>query len=403
MWEFILGFIDIFVLLDYIESRSEVWILNKKIRDYIDNNTELLYKTLKELCLIPAPSHCEHERAEYCKKWLENHGAEGVYIDDALNVIFPINCNSSDEITVFAAHTDTVFPDIEPMPYHDDGEKIFCPGAADDTASVVILLMAAKYYIDNGKVPEDGLMFVLNSCEEGLGNLKGVRKLFEDFQGRIKEFITLDSVLDIVIDRAVGSHRYEVIVTTEGGHSYNKFGNTNAIAVLSNIINAIYKIEVPQKEGSKTTYNVGVIEGGTSVNTIAQSAKMLCEYRSDDKECLEFMSQEFNRIFDKATQTAGVAVKMVGERPCADVDILKMDDLKSKVVPVIEEILGKKVKLTSGSTDCNIPVSLGIPAICIGTDIHEKTHTRQEWVDKESLKTGLEIALKTSMSLTKAE
>ena len=378
-------------------------ILNKKIKDYIDKNTELLYKTLKELCLIPAPSHYEDERATYCKKWLEECGAEGVYIDDALNVIFPINCDDSNEITVFAAHTDTVFPDREPMSYHDDGEKVFCPGAADDTASVVILLLTAKFYIENNIAPEKGIMFVLNSCEEGLGNLKGTRKLFEDYSRRISSFITLDSVLDIIVDRAVGSHRYEVSVSTDGGHSFNAFGNTNAIAVLSNLVNEIYKIEVPQKEGSKTTYNVGVIEGGTSVNTIAQSAKMLCEYRSDDKECLEFMSREFNRIFDKAARTAGVAVKMVGDRPCADIEFSKINVLKEKIVPVIEKAINQKVTFNSGSTDCNIPLSLGVAAICIGTDIHGKTHTRQEWVDKESLKTGLEITLEASISLTKAE
>ena len=160
--------------------------MDKKIKNYIEKNNNLLYKTLEELCHIPAPSHHEHARAEYCKKWLEKHGAKGVYIDDALNVILQLNCDYSNEITVFAAHTDTVFPDMEPMPYHDDGEKVFCPGAADDTASVVILLLTAKYFIEEGILPDDGIMFVLNSCEEGLGNLKGIRKLFEDYEDRIK-------------------------------------------------------------------------------------------------------------------------------------------------------------------------------------------------------------------------
>lgn len=123
--------------------------MNEKIKKYIAENGELMYQMLKELCLIPAPSHFEHKRAEYCKNWLEEHGATGVYIDEALNVIFPINCGKSNEITVFAAHTDTVFPDREPMSYSDDGEKIFCPGVADDTASVVVLLLTAKYFIYN--------------------------------------------------------------------------------------------------------------------------------------------------------------------------------------------------------------------------------------------------------------
>ncbi|MBR3978713.1 MAG: M20/M25/M40 family metallo-hydrolase [Oscillospiraceae bacterium] len=370
------------------------------MKTYIEQNSALLYQTLKELCAIPAPSHLEHKRAQYCKTWLENHGATGVYIDEALNVIFPINCQGSNEITVFAAHTDTVFPDTEPMPYHDDGEKIFCPGVADDTASVAILLLTAKYFVENNIVPKKGIMFVLNSCEEGLGNLKGTRQLFESFANRIKAFITLDSSLGKVVDCAVGSHRYEVHVATEGGHSFNKFGNRNAIAELSRIVSEIYKIQVPQKEGTKTTYNVGTIEGGTSVNTIAQSAKMLCEYRSNDKACLEFMKQRFAEIFKKAAETAEINVQMVGDRPCSDIDPAKIAALKAKILPIMEEVVGKETVCVSGSTDCNIPLSLGVPALCIGTDIHDKTHTRQEWLEKASLKPGLLVAIKTAIALT---
>ena len=230
--------------------------------------------------------------------------------------------------------------------------------------------------------------------------MKGARKLFENFENRISAFITLDSVLDIIVDQAVGSHRYEVSVFTEGGHSFNKFGNLSAIAVLSGIINEIYNIEVPKKDGAKTTYNVGTIEGGTSVNTIAQSAKMLCEYRSDDKDCLAYMKQAFEEIFNKAAGVAKVEVKQVGDRPCSDTDIAKIENLKKTVVPMIEQTIGKKVTYNSGSTDCNIPLSLGVAALCIGTDIHEKTHTREEWIDKASMQTGLLIALKTSMALT---
>ena len=149
---------------------------------YIQSNKELLLKTLKELCLIPAPSHHEERRAQYCRTWLERYGAEGVYIDEALNVVFPINCDGSREITVVVAHTDTVFPDVEPMPYQDDGEKIYCPGVGDNTASLTVLLLTAKYWIEKGIKPQKGILFVCNSCEEGLGNLKGTRQIFKDYE-----------------------------------------------------------------------------------------------------------------------------------------------------------------------------------------------------------------------------
>lgn len=370
------------------------------MKEYIKNNTEMMLETLKELCHIPAPSHFEQRRADYCKNWLENIGAEGVYIDDALNVIFPLNCENSNEITVFAAHTDTVFPDMEPMPYYDDGEKIHCPGASDDTASVTVLLLMAKYFVEKNIKPEKGIMFVCNSCEEGLGNLKGTRQLFKDYEGRIESFITFDSVLNKVTDHCVGSHRYEVEVRTEGGHSWGAFGNNNAIAKLADIVTEIYKIKVPEKEGARTTYNVGTIEGGTSVNTIAQNVKMLCEYRSDDRDCLDIMQKKFEEIFENArSEKVQVNVTKVGDRPCENIDREKVEKLKNIAVPILEDVLGEKVRFSSGSTDCNIPLSLGVSALCIGVNNHAGIHTREEWVEKASLIPGLEIAIRVGLEL----
>jgi len=378
--------------------------MKSDIKEYIRNNRSRLYGTLKELCAIPAPSHLEEKRAEYCKKWLEDAGAGGVYIDEALNVIFPYNCEGSNDITVFAAHTDTVFPDTEPMPYFDDGERIHCPGAADDTASVTVLLMMAEFFVKNNISTDGGILFVCNSCEEGLGDLLGTKQLFKDYRGRIGRFITFDSNYHTVSDRCVGSHRYEVEVKTQGGHSFGNFGRKNAIAELSSIVSEIYKLQVPNKDGTRTTYNVGAIQGGTSVNSIAQSAKMLCEYRSDDIECLDYMKARFESLFSSAnTEDVLVSVKLVGDRPCGNIDKELMDRFKLKVIPTIEGTIGQAVSCESSSTDCNIPLSLGIPALCVGVDLHSGIHTREEWVDKASLLTGLEIAIKLGLTLSKTQ
>lgn len=368
--------------------------MQSKHEAFITQNTPEMFAVLKDLCGIPAPSHAEEKRAEYCKNWLEKNGAEGVYIDEALNVVFPLCCENSRDITVFVAHTDTVFPDTEPMPYFDDGEKIHCPGAADDTASVAVLLFMAKYCIEKKITPENGILFVCNSCEEGLGNLKGTRQIFKDYEGRIGRFISFDGSLNIVCDTCVGSHRYAVEVRTEGGHSFGAFGNENAIANLAGIISEIYKIRVPEKEGTKTTYNVGTIEGGTSVNTICQSAKMLCEYRSDDAECLSKMQAAFEAIFENArTEKVEVLVEKVGDRPCGTIDYSKIEALKEIIVPIIEKEIGEEVIYKSSSTDCNIPLSLDVPALCIGVNTHAGVHTREEWVEKASLIPGLSIAI----------
>ncbi len=374
----------------------------KNLQSYLKENEEELYSILKELCLIPAPSGMEDKRAEYCKNKLISFGAEGVYIDEAKNVIFPLNAENKNELTVIAAHTDTVFPDMEPMPYFDDGEIIKCPGVGDDTSGVAALLLVAKYLLINNIKPEKGLLLVCNSCEEGLGNLKGTRKLFESYAGKVAQFISYDdTALNHIVNACVGSVRYEVEVKTEGGHSYGAFGNKNAIHYISKIVNAIYELEVPDIKGEKTTYNVGIIEGGTSVNTIAESAKMLCEYRSTSAAALEIMRTKFLEIFDSFKDMGiDIRVTVVGERPSAKgVDERDMERLCNTVAKTLKEVSGKEVVYKSGSTDCNIPLSLGVSAICIGTYNGAKVHTRDEWLEKASLIKGLEIALRTTLDL----
>lgn len=368
------------------------------LQTYINQNFEATLELLRSLCHIPAPSHKEHDRARFCKNWLEDNGAKGVYIDEALNVIFPLNCENSNEITVLAAHTDTVFPDMEPLPYQEDEEKIYCPGVGDDTASLAVLMMTAKFFIENQIHPSKGILFVCNSAEEGLGNLKGTRQLMKDYAGKIAQFITLDSNLNVMNTQCVGSHRYRVEVTTEGGHSFQKFGNPNAIAVLSDIISNIYQLQVPQLTDTRTSYNVGTIEGGTSVNTIAQNASMLCEYRSDNEEALSMMQEKFENIFASAEiDGVQIQVEKIGDRPCAgQVDANRLNTLISSCKKIIEEVICEPLILKSASTDCNIPLSLGIPAICIGVYRGAGSHTREEWVEKKSLKLGLEVALRVA-------
>ena len=379
--------------------------MKEMIKAYVDANKDELFSILKDLCLIPAPSHFEDARAEYCKKWLESVGAEGVYIDEAKNVIYPYGCEGSREITVIAAHTDTVFPDREPLPYVDDGEIIRCPGVTDDTANVAVLMMTAKFMLENGLKPKGGILFACNSCEEGLGNLKGCRQIFKDYTGRVKQFISFDGYFSELSNSCVGSHRYEVEVTTEGGHSWSKFGRKNAIAELSRMIARIYEIEVPHVGESRTTYNVGTVAGGTSINTIAQSAKMFCEYRSDNEECLAIMEEHFKRIFAEA-ETDGVRISaiLVGERPCmGKVDLAKMAEMTEEISNIVREVTGVIPDASAMSTDCNIPCSLGVPGVMIGVCEGGGAHTREEWMKKDNFHLGLEVGIKIALKLGEVE
>ncbi len=363
---------------------------------YIQRHMPLLLTTLRKLCAIPAPSGAEEARAVYCKRWLEREGAVGVYIDEAQNAVLPLGCDGSDAITVVAAHTDTVFPDTSPMPLVEDDAFIRCPGVGDNTASVAVLLLAAKYFLENGGVPHGGVLFVWNSCEEGLGNLKGVRHIMNAYAGRVERFISLDCHLDEIATRCVGSHRYEVTVRTTGGHSYLAFGEKNAIAELSAIVSRIYALAVPRCGNSRTTYNVGEITGGTSVNTIAQEATMLCEYRSDNADCLMQMQAAFERIFEEARANGvDVQVTRIGERPCMGaVDQAALHTLIAACKDIVADVAGAAPKEIASSTDCNIPLSLGIPSVCIGVYAGGGMHTREEWVEKASLAQGLETAVR---------
>ena len=374
--------------------------MEQNIKDFVSKNYNALFELIAELCKIPAPSLHEERRAEFCKNWLEEVGAKGVYIDSAKNVVYPINCEGKKNILAIVAHTDTGFPDTEPMPYTDDGEKIHSPGVGDDTASLAVLMFLAKYIIENNLTSENGILLVCNSAEEGLGNLKGTRQLFKDYEGRIAKFVSYDSMtLKQMADRCVGSCRYIVTATTPGGHSYLKFGAPNAIHALAKIITKIYDIPLPKD--SKTTVNVGTISGGTSVNTIAQSAQMLCEYRSDSADAIDMMKKEFAAIFESVqTDEIKIDVEVVGERPCAKgVDEAELLKLRRELTEIVEGVTGEPVIYESSSTDCNIPLSKGIPAITIGVYDGFGAHTREEWILKKSLVHGMEIAIKTALKL----
>ena len=364
--------------------------LNETILQYIEAHEDEAFELLVELAQIPAPSNQEEKRAEFIKSWLEAQGAEGVYIDEALNVIYPVGVNETNPLVVVAAHSDVVFGDLEPLPLVVEDGLIKCPGVGDDTANLVMLLMAAKYIAEQKILPkEGGLLLVANSGEEGLGNLKGSRQLVKDFGHRMKEFISFDCTAHALINGAVGSKRFKVEVKTEGGHSFSDFGNKNAIAYLSAMIQDLYQIQVPEK--GITTYNVGTISGGTSVNTIAQQAEMLYEFRSDEKESLEIMEEKFNAVVESYREKGiDVHVAVVGERPCsAQVDEIVQGEMAERVIAAISRYFGWEPTASKASTDCNIPLSMGIPAVCTGCILGQGAHTREEYVEIDSLHAGL--------------
>lgn len=374
-----------------------VW--EEKIRNYVEEHAPEAERLLKELAVIPAPSGKEKRRGDFCRKWLEAHGAEGVYEDSAGNVIYPYEIRHRSRISVYMAHLDVVFPDEDKLVIHQKNNLLTGPGVGDDTANLVNLLMAAAFFAREKPQLQTGILFVADTGEEGLGNLKGCRQLIQDYGERIAGVVSFDLYLGQCFPQCVGSLRYEITVHTEGGHSFSAFGNASAVHQISRLVCALYEKQVPQR--AQTTYNVGIIEGGTSVNTIAQEARILYEIRSVDAGCMQEMKQFFmDTVRQFSAEGMQLQVAQVGERPCAGmIDEAVQNQLVETVSEVIGRVTGKPVSQEAASTDANIPLSVGIPAVTLGTIVGGKAHTREEWVDLDSQRTGMKLVLQLIFAL----
>ena len=370
-------------------------MLQQKLWKWCDEHFEEQLALLKVLAAIPAPSHQEEKRAAFIRNWLISQGAAEVITDPALNVVLPFGCEGRNDIRVYMAHTDVVFPDTDPLPVREEGGRLYAPGVGDDTANVSALMMCAKYILSHPGCLKEPVLLVFNSCEEGFGNLKGVRQIMTDYAGRVAELISFDLEYTSMVRRAVGSERWLVRAETCGGHSWSAFGNPNAIACLSGLIRKLYQQLLPQIPDTKTSFNVGTIRGGTSVNTIAQSAEMTYEYRSNDHGCLEQMRKQFLSLVEESDSAdARFSVEPLGERPCGNaVPEDAHSRLLSRCAAAVQRVTGKVPEYCSASTDANIPLSLGIPATTFGLYLGAKSHTREEYIEIDSLKPGLRIAL----------
>lgn len=354
---------------------------------------------LRELGRIPAPSHHEERRAAFVASWLSDRGAANVHIDDANNVICLLGNPDAPNIHVFSAHTDVVFDDQDELPLTEDDERMYAPGIGDDTANLVGLMMATNYLLAQGvPFPDDtALLVVANSCEEGLGNLKGTRAVFDAFGDRIKEFVSFDLYLPGIVSTAVGSHRFRISVKTTGGHAYHDFGKPNAIAELAALICELYAVVPPD---DTVTFNVGRIEGGTTINSIASEASVLYEYRSTSQDALAAMRETLEGIVAaQRREDVEVELEPLGIRPGnGPVDPEALAALTNRNSDVIRSVTGMEPVLVAASTDANIPLSLGIAANTLGAVHGALAHTREEWILKESLVGGLVIILGCMLS-----
>ncbi|BDG59339.1 M20/M25/M40 family metallo-hydrolase [Caldinitratiruptor microaerophilus] len=342
---------------------------------------------------VPAPTFHEERRALHVLERMRAAGLVDLEIDAVGNVVgrLPGQSREARPRILVAAHLDTVFPMETDVTVRFEGDLLRGPGVGDNAAGVAVLLWAPRLLREvAGTLPADVLV-AGTVGEEGLGNLRGMRALMERFGDQVDAVIALDGSLGGLVRQGVGSRRLRIQVETEGGHSWGAFGNPSAIHVLCRIVSRITEIPVPKDP--KTTYNVGLIEGGTAVNAIAAHAAAVIDLRSVDGASLSRLEARVREIAARQAAQAGatVHISVVGDRP---VGSIPEDHPLCRAVMRAHERLGIQTRIYPSSTDANIPLAGSIPAVTIGVTLGGNGHRLDEYIQIPPLSTGLaQVAL----------
>jgi tripeptide aminopeptidase len=367
-----------------------------------------LDEELVRICEIPAPPFKEEARGREIARRFEEIGLARVRSDEEGNIIAERPGLSSEPRVIVSAHLDTVFPEGTNVRVRRDGPRFHAPGISDNACGVVSLIALARA-LDAGSIKTEGsVTFVATVGEEGEGNLRGVRHLFTrgEFRSGVDAFISLDGPgLERITQRALGSRRYRVTMIGPGGHSWGDFGMVNPVHALGRAIARFASYPAPL--APRTSYNVGIIEGGSSVNAIPERASMLVDIRSVSSDEIEKLEAYLKRVVEIAAREensqrsmSGTSLtcefEQVGDRPSGETPV------NSRIVRAAIECsraLGIEPRLDCSSTDSNIPISLGIPAITLGVGgISSNCHSLTEWYEP----TGRELGIKRLLLLTGA-
>jgi len=355
-----------------------------QLRPAATNHIEAVAELAQRICAIPAPTGNEQARVQLVASlWRERgYSAE---IDATGNVYTRRGKREQGPVLLLLAHTDTVFPQATPIYIQRDADILRGPSIGDNSLSVAAMLTTFDILDELGRETEADIVAVADVGEEGLGNLLGARTAVERYRQQLGAVIAIDGSLGNIIHIAVGSQRWRITVRGPGGHSYGAFGTPSAIHGLARIIAAIADLQVPQEP--KTTYNAGIIEGGTSVNTIASHANALLDMRSTDSVALDRIADQVREIVEqRAGPGLQTEIEVLGERPAG---ASSQSDPLVQLAAQALTWLGIEPSYRAASTDANIPISLNIPAVCIGITHVERTHTLEEFLYVPPIGDGL--------------
>lgn len=340
---------------------------------------------------IPAPTFAEEQRARYVYEQMQALGLHEVQIDALHNVYGCLPGRKTGPGVLVTAHTDTVFAQDTDLTVRRDGGRVYGPGIADNSISVAALLHLARVLKESGIQPERTIWFVANTGEEGLGDLRGMRAVIDQLHDQVTAVIVLDAPYGTVVHAGVASRRYRIDVDTAGGHSWVDFGARSAVHVLVRLAAKLTELDVPVEP--KSTFNVGVIQGGTTVNAIAQHASLLLDLRSVTAPGLDALIAQVEQIVNDAQANhADVTIHttIVGDRPGGGID---RDDPLVQLASAAYEAVGANVTFEAASTDANVPLSRGLPAVCVGMCHGENAHRLDEYLETEDIPAGMRSML----------
>jgi len=357
---------------------------------------------------IPAPPFQEAQRAAAVKELLAETGLSA-HIDKTGNVIGELRGEDEKEIVVISAHLDTVFPPGTDVKVHRDASHMTAPGISDNGSGLAALLALASAMQFAHLKPQRTVLFVGDVGEEGEGNLRGMRALVDAYRGKLKAIVVLDgSGTDHVTTKALASRRLEALITGPGGHSWSDFGMPNPINAL--VRGSVRFINTKVPASPRTTFNIGQIEGGTSVNSVPYEARLKVDIRSESedeltrlesalRECIAAgVRDEMDSARDRSKGKLEWKVELLGSRPGGE---LAQDSPLLAALRAADEFVGNQSRIERSSTDANIPLSLGIDAISIGAGgSGGGAHSLQEWYDSAGREAGLKRALLTVLGVS---
>ncbi|MCU1219861.1 MAG: peptidase [Candidatus Angelobacter sp.] len=364
----------------------------------------------RELTEIPAPPFGEAARSEWLRERFTAIGLENVQVDDLGNVLGLLHKSPDAPLIGISAHLDTVFPQGTALQTREEANRLYGPGISDNAAGVTALLAVANALKRTQLKPATNILFIGNVGEEGEGNLRGMRHLFSvaPWREAIHSLLVIDGAgTDTFVNQALGSRRFEITFRGPGGHSWSDFGIPNPIVLLSRALARFSEVQAP--ESPRTTFNVGVVSGGTSVNSIPESATARVDLRSASMEELQKLEDRLRECVAEAWREAPLshrsgelkvtlAIESIGDRPAAELPS------NARILQLVRAA-DKHLRIESfprlASTDANVPLALGIEATTIGAGGDGGgAHTLREWFDCSNRDLGLKRILLVLLALT---